>query len=197
MKILKKTYPSLFASRHSLPRLLLMSTVITALLLNGCVRTTKCRKIATRNPQRKTYAKLHNYHLRLELLTSRRRFYAGEDVKFTYRLTNFGKNLLRINEWYMHEPDNIRLYYMPDKAPLTSFDSKDWILLEPNYKLPKNRFELVLYPKNSVLIDKQITFIKQAGADNPTVKRGKYYLVAELTLNSVDVRSKPVIIEIP
>jgi hypothetical protein len=183
-------------SKQSLLLCLLSLGCIT-ILSSGCVRELTSKKIATRSPQRKSYPKLHNYKLRLELLTARRRFYAGEDVKITYRLKNIGKKSLRINEWYMNEADNVRLYYMPYKTKITRFNPKEWILIEPEYKLPKNRFELVMYPKNMVLIDKALPFVKAAGEDNPTIKRGKYYLVAELTLNSVHARSKPVIITIP
>ena len=97
----------------------------------------------------------------------------------------------------MNEADNVRLYYMPYKAKLEKFNSKDWILVDHDIKQPPNRFELVMLPKNSVLVDKNLPFVKAAGEDKPTVKRGRYYLIAELNLNSVDVRSKPIVISIP
>jgi hypothetical protein len=197
MKILKKSCNVLFFPFTKIRLLFILSTLSIVLLLSGCVRTTKNKEVKTRAPQRKAYAKLHNYNLKLELLTARRRFYAGEDVKLTYRLKNNGKKSLRLNEWYINEPDNIRLYYMQYKAKLTNFNSKDWILIEPDYKQPTTRFELVISPENMILVDKQLPFVKEAGEDNPSVKRGKYYLIAELTLNSVDVRSEPVVISIP
>ncbi|MCF6174949.1 MAG: hypothetical protein L3J71_04230 [Victivallaceae bacterium] len=194
---LKNSCYILLPARKQLLLLFILGVCSITVFMSGCVRTTKNKEVKTRVPQRKTYAKLRNYRLKLELLTARRRFYAGEDVKITYRLINLGKKSLRLNEWYMNEPDNLRLYYMPYKQQLTSFNPKKWILVDPDYKQPPSRFELVMRPKNSVLIDKQLPFVKAAGEDNPTVKRGRYYLIAELTLNSVDVRSKPVIISIP
>jgi len=186
-----------FKSNYIALVLFISSLCCITMFTSGCVRESTSKKIATRSPQRKSYAKLHKYKLKLELLTSRRRFYAGEDVKITYRLKNLGSKSLRINEWYMNEPDNIRLYYMPYKRKMTRFNPKEWILVEPEYKQPANRFELIMSPKNMVLIDKSLPFVKAAGEDNPTVKRGKYYLVAELTLNSISTRSKPIIISIP
>ena len=194
---LKKSWSTkLFVRQQSL-LLFSLSLCCITMFMSGCVREATSKKLATRSPQRKSYAKLHKYKLKLELLTARRRFYAGEDVKITYRLKNLGRKSLRINEWYMNEPDNIRLYYMPYKAKLTSFNPKEWILIEPDYKQPTTRFELVMSPKNMVLVDKSLPFVKAAGEDNPSVKRGSYYLVAELTLNSVNAKSKPVIISIP
>ena len=179
---------------------LLFGLGISFLVLNGCVRVKEGKQFdefKTRTPERKTYPKLYNYKLKLELLTARRRFYAGEDVTLTYRLTNEGKKSLRLNEWYMNEADNIRLYYRPYQPGLKTFIRRDWLVMEPNYKKPIRHFELVLGVKNMVLIDKKVPFIKAAGADHPSVKRGRYYIMAELTLNSVNVRSKPVVIEIP
>ncbi len=177
--------------------LLVLSVLFTITLSSGCTRVRKNPEISTRIPQRDSYEKLQNYQLQLDLLTPRRRFYAGEDVKLTYKLTNVGEKSLCIAEWYMNESDNIRLYYMPYRKKLAKFNSKDWILVDHDIKQPPHRFELVMLPKNSVLVDKTVPFIKAAGEDNPTVKRGKYYLIAELNLNSVDVRSKPIVISIP
>jgi hypothetical protein len=156
----------------------------------SCVRTVITEdKSKTRTPRRESYQKLKDYKFDLNLVHPGRSFAPTDEITLNFRLKNLGDKPVRIDEWFMSEPDNLRIYYRPWQKNIFEFDKNDknWKCIEPVHAINANRFELIVSPGNVVFIEKKLNLSKSVAVVELTGKR--YLIVAELALTSVDVRS--------
>ena len=116
----------------------------------------------------------------------------------TFLLKNQDVSVVSVNEWYMNETDNIRLYYAfcePGKSGEIPED--EWKLAWPDVKPgEKNvrkphprRSALVLQPNNSALIDVPLTFLEHV---EPPKRQARYTiaLCAQIALNTLQTKSE-------
>jgi len=121
----------------------------------------------------------------------------------TFLLKNQDVTVVSVNEWYMNETDNIRLYYAfcePGKSGEIRED--EWLLAWPDLKpgeKPKQksrprRSALILQPNNSAVIDVPLTFLEHA---EPPKRQARYTiaLCAQIALNTLQTKSE--VFEIP
>ena len=121
----------------------------------------------------------------------------------TFLLKNQDVSVVTVNEWYMNETDNIRLYYAfcePGKSG--EIKEEDWKLAwpdvkpgeEPARKSRPRRSSLVLQPNNSAVIDVPLTFLEHV---EPPRRRARYTvaLCAQIALNTLQTKSE--VFEIP
>lgn len=177
-----------------------MCTAVST-MLTSCVRT-----VVDENPKglngrfrdnslpKKTYKKLKDYYLVLYPVGNNIPVNLDKKETLKLRLSNFASKKVRIDEWYMKTSDNIILYYRPFNLRVKKFIAKNWTKVNPEIKNKALRFELVLMPKNSVIIIKQLDFLKDI-----KLKKGetrKFLMLAELNLKSVRVRSSMFSIEV-
>jgi hypothetical protein len=178
----------------------LLSTAV-ATLLPSCVKT-----VVNGNPKRlrgnfrdnslakKSYKKLKNYYLVLYPVGNNENIILDKNATVKLRLRNFANKKIRIDEWYMKTPDNIVLYYRPFDLRVKKFIAKNWTKVSPKVEDKALRFELVLMPKNSVLVTKKLDFLKGLKLKKGETK--KFLMLAELNLHSVKVRSSMFSIEV-
>jgi hypothetical protein len=116
----------------------------------------------------------------------------------TFLLKNQDVSVVSVNEWYMNETDNIRLYYAfcePGKSGEIRED--EWQLAWPDLqpgessarKSRPRRSELILQPNNSTLIDVPLTFLEHA---EPPKRKARYTvaLYAQISLNTLQTKSE-------
>ncbi len=116
----------------------------------------------------------------------------------TFLLKNQDVSVVSVNEWYMNETDNIRLYYAfcePGKSGEIKED--EWHLAWPDVKPGETvarksrprRSALVLQPNNSALIDVPLTFLEHA---EPPKRKARYTvaLCAQIALNTLQTKSE-------
>ena len=116
----------------------------------------------------------------------------------TFLLKNQDVSVVSVNEWYMNETDNIRLYYAfcePGKSG--EIREEDWKLAWPDVKSGEKtsrksrprRSSLVLQPNNSVVIDVPLTFLEHA---EPPKRKARYTvaLCAQIALNTLQTKSE-------
>ena len=117
-----------------------------------------------------------------------------------FLLRNQDVTVVSVNEWYMNETDNIRLYYAfcePGKSGEIPEDA--WMLAWPdvrpgekNAQKPRpRRSALILQPNNSALIDVPLTFLEHA---EPPRRQARYTvaLCAQIALNTLQTKSEVV-----
>jgi hypothetical protein len=75
------------------------------------------------------------------------------------------------------------------------FEKKSWKCFNPELKPPVRNFPLIINPTNIIFVEKKIDLFKQISPDDLSRSK-KFWVIAELALNSVDVRSPPFIIEL-
>jgi hypothetical protein len=116
----------------------------------------------------------------------------------TFQLKNQDVSVVSVNEWYMNETDNIRLYYAfcePGKSD--SIKEDDWKLAWPDVKPGETsrrkshprRSALVLQPNNGVLIDVPLSFLEHV---EPPRRSARYTvaLCAQIALNTLQTKSE-------
>ena len=121
----------------------------------------------------------------------------------TFLLKNQDVTVVSVNEWYMNETDNIRLYYAfcePGKSGEIRED--EWLLAWPDLKSGEKlkqksrprRSALILQPNNSAVIDVPLTFLEHA---EPPRRQARYTiaLCAQIALNTLQTKSE--VFEIP
>ena len=121
----------------------------------------------------------------------------------TFLLKNQDVSVVTVNEWYMNETDNIRLYYAfcePGKSG--EIREEDWKLAWPDIKPGEEtarksrprRSSLVLQPNNSAVIDVPLTFLEHV---EPPKRQARYTiaLCAQIGLNTLQTKSE--VFEIP
>jgi hypothetical protein len=177
--------------------LLVGSVAILALYMQGCVRTVdNSSKVPTRSPVKASYPKLKDYTLDLNPVVPGRPFSPDTVAVINFKLKNSGTKPVLIDEWYMDDSYNIRIYYRqysPD-IDLENFDKKSWKCINPELKPPVHHFPLLISPNNIVFVEKQMDLFKQISPDDLSRSK-RFWVIAELALNSVDVRSPPFVIE--
>ncbi len=141
------------------------------------------------------FSKIQGYHIQLRLVSTRRSFHPGYDAELRYKLTNVGNKPLRIDEWFMNDPDNLQIYYRKWEKDLKKFVASEWTHVVPELKKPVRRFELVLNPGNSTFISKNLAFVKHLPPDK-VPPYNKYFIIAKLNLTSIQAHSKADIIEL-
>jgi len=176
-------------------------SITISTMFTSCVRT-----VVNENPKgikgkfrdnsltKKSYKELKNYYLVLYPVGNSKVISLDKDAEIKLRLSNFARKKVRIDEWYMKNPDNITLYYRPFNLRVKKFIPKNWTKISPDIKDKPLRFELVLMPKNSVIISKKLDFLKDLKLKEGESK--KFLMLAELNLNSVKVRSSMFSIEV-
>jgi hypothetical protein len=133
------------------------------------------------------FPKIENAQIRIEPITTRRAFYAGEEINFVFRIQNAGEKGVEIPEWRLVESENLRIFYAPETPELQTVGGKEWICEKPEWS--HKRSTLALNPGNAVLVTKPIGFIARLDS-NRIRPPGKNYLVyAELNLTSIQARS--------
>ncbi|MBP5585363.1 MAG: hypothetical protein J6Y92_03295 [Lentisphaeria bacterium] len=116
----------------------------------------------------------------------------------TFLLRNQDVSVVSVNEWYMDETDNIRLYYAfcePGKSG--EIREEDWKLAWPDVKPGETerrksrprRSALLLQPGNSTLIDVPLTFLEHI---EPPRRKARYTiaLCAQIALNTLQTKSE-------
>ena len=168
------------------------------LCIQGCVsKTTAVNKTQTRSPVKASYPKLKDYALDLNPIVPGKAFVPEQVAIINFKLRNSGPKPVLIDEWYMDDSYNIRIYYRqysPD-VDLENFEKKSWKCINPELKPPVHHFPLIINPNNIVFVEKQIDLFKQISPDDLSRSK-KFWVIAELALNSVDVRSPPFVIEL-
>lgn len=180
--------------KHFFFSILAIAVVVTT---PGCISTTTIKDQAlTRSPVKALYPKLKDYTLDLNPIIQGKPFAAEEVAVINFKLKNSGVKSVQIDEWYMNDSDNIRIYYRqyaPD-LDLEKFDHKSWQCINPERKQPLHHFPLIINPNNIVFVEKKLDALKQLGPDDLSGSK-KFWVIAELALNSVDVRSSPFVVE--
>ncbi|MCK4982939.1 MAG: hypothetical protein KAS17_08450 [Victivallaceae bacterium] len=178
----------------------LLSTAVTT-LLPSCIKT-----VVKENPKglrgnfrdnsltKKSYKELKNYYLVLYPVGNNETITLDKDATVKLRLRNFAGKKIRIDEWYMKTPDNVILYYRPFNLRVKKFIAENWTKVSPKIEDKALRFELVLMPKNSVLVTRKLDFLKDLKLKKGETK--KFLMLAELNLHSVKVRSSMFSIEV-
>ena len=135
------------------------------------------------------FNKVADYNLKLIVPLSQRRLLSGAKTQIIFTLMNCGSKEVMLLDWRLREQENIRLYYRPYEPSLDKFDvtEREWKKFEPTPKLPTRYNIQTIAPGNLFSISTNFPFSEQGGT---------YWIVAELTLTSVDVRSEAAIIEI-
>lgn len=132
--------------------------------------------------------------------------------KILFLLRNKGLSAVNIDEWYMNEPDNIRLYYARcEKGKSAQLKDSDFICVWPedsktSKKAAKNkhsgrRMPLCLTPSSAALIETPMEFLRTFPLNGKPIVT--IAVKAKLNLQSVDVESpvyeidvRPIVIQL-
>lgn len=154
--------------------------------------TPKAAKAAAHTP---VFKVLKDCDLALEVVTPETEYFRGDVApQITFRLRNMGLKPVTVFEWMAKEQDNIKIHYAKCDGTLDRIPQSEWKLHEPKLKEPVPRTPLDLYPRNTALINVDLSFIKDALATAAPKGRVSYAVVGELNLKSVSARSKPFIV---
>lgn len=164
---------------------LFMLSVSLMLLLCGCV-TTYTGSI-TKFPERTKFDPIPNAKLKLEPV-GRREFVSGVDDSITLKLTNIGRNTIRIEEWYMKEADNFIVYYQPWKPGTKDPDPRAWEVIYPVTLTRPKRYPLDMSPGVNVLVRFGLPFLD--GLKVTPGKERRFFLRATLSLRTVQAESE-------
>lgn len=164
-----------------------LAALILGLVLTGCVETViekqEWKAGVAEVPE---YPKLSNYNLSLNL-AGKREIAAGSDGLVSFVLENEGREKIRIIEWYINEPDNLKLYCQIWTPDMTEPDENAWTEISLDKKKPTARYPLELYPGNKVILSRNLDFIQSLVVSRGAERR--YFIKAELDLTSVNVKS--------
>lgn len=130
---------------------------------------------------------IKKFDAELEKMSSTIEFEAGTDPKITFRLINLSFKKLKIREWMMKESDNIILYYTPKLKNSSKPPALDkWLILKPEIGEKSKRMPLELKHRNTVLISKNLSFIKKLN----NKQNSDFYIMAQLNLKSFPLKSR-------
>ena len=159
------------------------------LLLAGCA-SEPAKKIHT--PGYGEVAAGHKFEkirdARLELVfVGPKTMKAGQKGRVLFSLKNIGQKTIRIEEWRMHEPDNLQLecqVWLPgQKEP----DPDRWLPLDMPVKEPELRYNLELFPGTQAQVARDLDFVEDL-IITPGLER-RYFIRAKLNLTSVQCAS--------
>jgi hypothetical protein len=89
-----------------------ITAAMVVLCAQGCVSSTTVKnKTQTRSPVKASYPKLKDYTLDLNPIVPGRLFPPEEIAVINFKLRNSGLKPVLIDEWYMDDSDNIKIYY--------------------------------------------------------------------------------------
>lgn len=119
-----------------------------------------------------------------------------------FQLRNQDVSPASVNEWYMNETDNIRLYYAfcePGKSGEIPEDAWQlaWPDVQPGEKIGQpahpRRSGLILQPNNAAVIDVPLTFLEHAKLPDALKGKGRdrytIALCAQIALSSLQTKS--------
>lgn len=147
---------------------------------------------------KKKFAKIPRASLKLERGAVRLDYVSGKSGQsILFLLRNTGLSAVNIDEWFMNEPDNIRLYYARcEKGKSSQLKETDFICVWPepvgNNKGKKKRnsgrrMPLCLNPNNATLIKTPMEFLRTFPLNGKPIVT--IAVKARLNLQSVDVES--------
>jgi hypothetical protein len=119
------------------------------------------------------FPKIENYDIELECVSPIRSFNAGEKAIMTFRLKNFSLKPLVIYEWYAKEANNLRFFYVPWSKGMKKPSKGDWVPIIPDVAEKQQRRSLELKYKNSVLIEADLSYIKELKPE----REDRYYII--------------------
>lgn len=159
-----------------------------ALVLAGCssaqpkIHTPEYGEVAANHH----FEKVKNARLELEFIGPKR-LKAGQKGQVFFALKNVGSKTVRIEEWRMHEPDNLvmecQVWLPGQKKP----DPDRWLPLDLPVKQPERRYNLELHPGNQARIARDLDFVEDL-VISPGAER-RYFIRAKLNLTSVQCAS--------
>jgi hypothetical protein len=142
----------------------------------------------------KNFPPVKNVSAGIECVSSRRMFSSEEEIKLIFRLTNYSDKKLIIYEWMKDNSANLRLLWVlcgkDEKVPALPF----WHSFAPVLESPIRRQTLELNNKNSVFVEKTFSLKDLTGSADFSNK--ELYIVGELNIKSVELRSELIKIEI-
>ena len=129
--------------------------------------------------------------LRLEMGRKRLDYVSGKSgQKLSFLLTNKGLAPVSIEEWYMKDSDNLKLYCaVCEKGASASVKESDWFCAWPLKNTPAQgrNMPVRINPNSSLILDVPLDFLKNFPMNNrPVVTLAVY---AELRLTSVSAKS--------
>ena len=134
-------------------------------------------------------------HDGLELkVFGRNEFQAGRPASVTFALSNNGVKKVSIPEWYSNEPDNIGLFVQPTQPGVFEPDERKWVQLTFDFKEPIMHYPITLFPGNQALVSKNLDFVEKMMI--PAGEERYFFLRAELTLESLSLSTKTVLIKV-
>jgi hypothetical protein len=131
------------------------------------------------------FPKIKDFSIRIECVSYKRQFTAGETPKMTFRIKNLSRKPLVVYEWFMHEADNLKIYYTPWTKGMKKPKKEEWRVISPKIPDKPKRMSLQLDFGNSVYIDKTLPFIAKMKLNKPV----EFVMYAELNLTSITKRS--------
>ena len=149
-------------------------------LCTGCVTTYS--GTISRFPEKTSFEPIPDAKLKLEVVGNRN-LVSGIDDSITLRLTNVGKNTIRIEEWYMKEADNFIVYYQPWKPNTKEPDPMAWDVIYPVTLDRPKRYPLDMSPGVNVLVRFGLPFLD--GLKVTPGKERRFFLRATLSLKTV------------
>lgn len=175
-----------------------LASGLLAMLLCSCASDTRpsgpgAMRWKDRAPLERDYKPITGHSLFLLPVTSRRSFFAGEDVELSFQLINRGERPISIFEWFQDHDANLLVYYRPYSEEVKEFIASEWSCLGHTPKSPAHRFQMVLKPDNSAILSKPLDFIREMQSPETTKK---FMLVGQLNLKSLPLRSQVMIIEV-
>jgi hypothetical protein len=179
--------------------LLTAVVVVVAAAISAAVyfKSAKPAKPDAKHPSRMIFEKIRDCELSLEVVSPRTEYYRGEtDATITLRLKNVGLKPVTIREWFLHEPDNVRLLYARCEGKPEDLPESAWRKCVPSIREPVPRLPLDLNPNNMALLTANLDFLKEMGDSAMASPKASYAVVGELNLTSVSARTKPFIITV-
>lgn len=164
---------------------------------------------------KRSFNKKINASLELTRGAVRLDYVAGKSgQKILFILRNTGLSAVNIDEWYMNEPDNIRLYYARcEKGKSSQLKDSDFVCFWPgpekktkNTKNGKNkhsgrRMPMCLTPNSATLIEAPMEFLRTFPLNGKPIVT--IAVKAKLNLRSVDAESpvyeidvRPIVIQL-
>lgn len=182
-------------SKNKILQVLKIAIIAVAFHLFSC--TSDIQKQNIKPPQTATkFPPIKKYFAELDCVSTKRTFYVDEEIKLTFRLTNFSSEKLIIYEWMRKQEDNILIRFTHRKENKSLSNINEWKILKPKTEKIPPRQTLELATRNSTLVDK---IFKSNDFDIDITKLTspqKIAIIAALNLSSIKLSTKPIEIEI-